>query len=210
MDYSRLTKIAAPAFFLAAAAGLSLLFRSKPSLEPIHSSTFHGKRLSLLKGDPSLCTSAALIIPNTPGLTCDTHIARLVLRAAGSALDRECHNWVIKFGQLIPGECATTGPGRLSVQYVIHIVPPSGEDLGMLAGAIHNALSAAVTGVGAKRVAITEVGWRRDMRKEEYGRVLVEECMKVLFESEVEEILIISRETALLAVLQALIPPSSE
>jgi hypothetical protein len=93
---------------------------------------------------------------------------------------------------------------------VIHIVPPSGEDLGMLAGAIHNALSAAVTGVGAKRVAITEVGWRREMRREEYGRVLVEECMKVLFESEVEEILIISRETALLEVLQALIPPSSE
>jgi len=210
MDYSRLSKIAAPAFFLAAAAGLSLLFRSKPALELLQSSNRHGKRLSLLKGDPSLCTSTALIIPNTPGLTCDTHIARLVLKAAGSALDRECHNWVVKFGKLIPGECATTGPGRLAVEYVIHIVPPSGVDWGVLAGALHNALSTAGTGVGAKRVAVTEVGWRREMQAENYARVLVEECWKALLETQVEEVQIICREPALLPVLQALILPSAD
>lgn len=210
MDYSRLTKVAAPAFFLAAAAGLSLLFRSKPSLELLQSSSHHGKRLSLLKGDPSLCTSTALIIPNTSALTCDTHIARLVLKAAGSALDRECHNWVLKFGKLIPGECATTGPGRLAVEYVIHIVPPSSLDWGVLAGALHNALITAGTGVGAKTVAVTEVGWKRDMRPEDYGKVLVEECLKVLAGTEVEEILIICREPALLPVLQALVLPSTD
>lgn len=209
MDYSRLTKFAAPAFFLAVGAGLSLLFTTKRVLEEIQTCVLQGKRLTLLKGEASLSTAGTLIIPNTPGLTCDTHIARLVLRAAGPALDQECHNWVVKFGQLIPGECATTAAGHLKVSSVIHIVPPASLELRALRETLSNALTTAGVGIAATRVAITEVGWKREMQAEDYARILVEECKKTLAKTGVAEIEIVTRESQLIPAIQALLVDSS-
>jgi putative ATPase len=87
-------------------------------------------------------------------------VAAAIVRAGGSTIQEQSHQWVREHGTVTAGTAAVTGAGRLRADWVVHVVGPryhEGRDNeSLLREAVGAALSAAA-GTGARTVAMPAI-----------------------------------------------------
>lgn len=91
----------------------------------LHLQTSDGIQIDVCKADICSYPVHAIVIYASQDLKCTSGLARAVLNAAGSQLQKECDTLVCKKGPFKPGDHVITGAtGQLCCRRVIHAVAP--------------------------------------------------------------------------------------
>jgi len=82
--------------------------------------TFHGRKLTLVRGDLTELAVDAIVNAANTGLQLGGGVAGAIRTKGGPSIQEECN----RIGPIRVGEAALTGGGRLKATYVIHAAGP--------------------------------------------------------------------------------------